>query len=95
MPSCSNRKRLSLQASSYIVELPRRFTSPQSVVICVSLFSLEISNVPFYVRFTVLTVMAGNNGVTPCILVDKYRYFKPTAASIFREKVGYIVSLNI
>ena len=66
-----------------------------SVVICVSLFSLEISNVPFYVRFTVLAVMFGKIGTTPCILVDKYRNVEQIAASIFRDKVEYIVSLNI
>jgi hypothetical protein len=85
--SCSNTKPLPLKATFYTAELRRRFTSLQSVVICVSLFSFEILNVPFYVRFTALTVMSENTGVTPCILVDKYRNFKLSAASIFRDKV--------
>ena len=39
--------------------------------------------------------MFGKIGTTPCILVDKYRNVEQIAASIFRDKVEYIVSLNI
>jgi hypothetical protein len=91
--SCSNRKRLSLKASSYIVQLLKSFTSLHSVSnLCQFIQFGEFECYVLCQIYGADSDVSGNTGVTPCILVDN---FKLNSASIFRDKVVFIVRLNI